>query len=290
MRTKSKLSANSAMEASPASTTSGNSISNESTTTPSSTATPVSTTSAINVATSNTTSTRTSASTAIPNAKVTSKDTTPVIKNSVSAIKETSATAKEKEPAPPTSSVSTEAVPLESSSSAPALTTATTGKMSAMDNLVEQVPALKQATPALYNSTRDSVGSYVSLVATYMASFTIAQVFLKAADLGLETTDGLLKLTANHKVDPILTGLRRVRSEATSLRKEGIVLNGTAKAKILEEATLVGAIFEIFGLGFFFNQPWNSRGGADDEGLLDDDDAIDIVSALPSKTRSGLVL
>merc|ERR1712013_383558 len=363
------------------------------------------------------TSTKTSASTAIPNVKVTSKDTTPVIKNSVSAIKETSATAKEKKPAPPTSSASTDAVPIESSSSAPALTTAPTAKMSAMDttlaametvhaiketstttmdkksaskqddvaqaaqefvkpkviekvlelpvvndtydsliklssplspyvekigtltspvvdqaldltasiegkvpdvvqasytsalnkaatmaasldatlclgvdNLVEKVPALKQATPALYNSTRDSVGSYVSLVATYMASFTIAQVFLKAADLGLETTDGLLKLTANHKVDPILTGLRRVRSEATSLRKEGIVLNGTAKAKILEEATLVGAIFEIFGLGFFFNQPWNSRGGADDEGLLDDDDAIDIVSALPSKTRSGLVL
>merc|ERR1711973_817716 len=394
------------MEASPASTTSANSISNESTTTPSSTATPVSTTSAINVATSNTTSTRTSASTAIPNAKVTSKDTTPVIKNTDSAIKETSATAKEKKPAPPTSSASTDAVPIESSSSAPALTTATTTKMSAMattlaametvpaiketsttamdkksaskqddlaeaaqefvkpkviekvlelpvvndtydclvklssplspcvekigtlaspvvdqaldltasiegkvpdvvqashtialnkaatmaasldatlcsgvDNLVEKVPALKQATPALYNSTRESLGSYINLVATYMASFTIAQVFLKAADLGLETTDGLLKLTSNQKVDPILTGLRRVRSEATSLRKEGIALNGTAKAKILEEATLIGAMFEIFGLGSFF-YPRNSRGGAVVEGLPDDDDAIDIVSAL----------
>jgi len=62
------------------------------------------------------------------------------------------------------------------------------------------------------------------------------------------------------------------------------------QAKILEEATLIGAMFEIFGLGSFFNQPRNSRGGADDEGLPDDDDAIDIVSALPSKTRSGLVL
>merc|ERR1711962_1163425 len=161
---------------------------------------------------------------------------------------------------------------------------------SGVDNLVEKVPALKQATPTLYNSTRESVGSYVRLFATYMASFTIAQVFLKAADLGLETTDGLLKLTANQKVDPILAGLRRVRSEATSLRKEGIALNGTAKAKILEEATLIGAMFEIFGLGSFFNQPGNSRGGADDEGLPDDDDATDIVSALPSKTRSGLVL
>merc|ERR1712203_111536 len=161
---------------------------------------------------------------------------------------------------------------------------------SGVDNLVEKVPALKQATPTLYNSTRESVGRYASLVATYMASFTIAQVFLKAVDLGLETTDGLLKLTANQKVDPILTGLRKVRSEATSLRKEGIVLNGTSKAKILEEATLIGAIIEIFGLFSFFNQPGNSRDGADDEGLQDDEDAIDIVSALPSKTRSGLVL
>ena len=88
-----------------------------------------------------------------------------------------------------------------------------------------------------------------------MASFTISQVFLKAADLGLETTDGLLKLTANekvkpfycssavivsttwqfhltfdHQVDPILMGLRRVRDEAIYLRKEGVALNGTIKA------------------------------------------------------------
>merc|ERR1712200_114283 len=66
---------------------------------------------------------------------------------------------------------------------------------SGVDNLVDKVPALNQATPTLYNSTRESVGRYASLVATYMASFTIARVFLKAVDLGLETTDGLLKLT-----------------------------------------------------------------------------------------------
>merc|ERR1711962_138324 len=155
---------------------------------------------------------------------------------------------------------------------------------SGVDTLVEKVPALKQSTPMLYNSARESVGSYVTRVATYVASFTIAQVFLKAADLGLETTDGLLKLTANEKVDPILRGLRRVRSEATSLRKEGIVLNGTDKAKTLEEATLIGALLEIFGLGSFFNQPGSSTDGAGDE------DAIDIVAMLPSKTRSGLVL
>merc|ERR1711962_39046 len=161
---------------------------------------------------------------------------------------------------------------------------------SGVDTLVERVPALKQSTPGLYNSTRENVGSYATRVATYVASFTIAQIFLKAADLGLETTDGLLKLTANEKVDPILMGLRRVRQEATSLRKEGVVLNGTTKAKTLEEATLIGAMLEIFGLGSFFNQQVESRNEAVDEGLPEDDDAIDSVATAPLKTRSELAL
>merc|ERR1719282_1339617 len=83
-----------------------------------------------------------------------------------------------------------------------------TSLCSGVDKLVEKVPALKQATPALYYSTRESISSYATLVATYVASFTIAQVALKAADIGLETSDGLLKWTGNEKVDPILMGLR----------------------------------------------------------------------------------
>jgi len=93
-----------------------------------------------------------------------------------------------------------------------------TSLCSGVDNLVEKVPALKQTTPALYISTRASISSYATLVATYVASFTIAQVALKAVDIGLETSDGLLKWTGNEKVDPILMGLRKVRSEATSLK------------------------------------------------------------------------
>jgi len=159
---------------------------------------------------------------------------------------------------------------------------------SGVDNLVDKVPALKQSTPVLYSSTRKSVGSYATLVATYVASFTISQVLLKAADVGLETTDGLLKLTANEKVDPILMGLRRVRDEAISLRKEGVALNGTTKT--IEEATLFGAMLQIFGLGSFLYQSGNSRDMAVDEGLPEDDDAIDSVAMAPSKTLSGLVL
>jgi len=153
-----------------------------------------------------------------------------------------------------------------------------------IDNFVEKMSALKQATPALYDSTRESVKSYATYAATYLASFTLAHVFLKATDLSLEATDGLLKWSANEKVDPVLVGLRRLRSDAEHLRKEGVGLNGTEKAKLLEEATLVGALVEIFGLTSFFSNAGNA-----DEVLASevDGDAIDVANLTPTKTRSG---
>merc|ERR1719210_3082211 len=157
-----------------------------------------------------------------------------------------------------------------------------TSLCSSVDKLVEKVPTLKQATPALYNSTRESISSYATLVATYVASFTIAQVALKAADIGLETSDGLLKWTGNEKVDPIVTGLRKVRSEATSLRKEGVNLNGTEKARVLEEATLLGALMEIFGLGFYYNQVEKSEVKASPKM----DGEAGIAASLPAKAPS----
>merc|ERR1719192_962374 len=148
---------------------------------------------------------------------------------------------------------------------------------SGIDNLVEKMPALKQATPALYDSTRESVKSYVTFVATYLASFTLAHVFLKATDLSLETTDCLLKWLAFEKVDPVLVGLRKLRSDVEHLRKQGVGLNGTEKAKALEEATLVGALVEIFGLSSFF------KAGNFNEVLANevDDDAIDVANLTP---------
>ena len=47
---------------------------------------------------------------------------------------------------------------------------------------------------------REGVSSYATLAATYIASFTLVQLFLKASDVCLETADSLLKLTSNEKV------------------------------------------------------------------------------------------
>merc|ERR1712183_981962 len=123
---------------------------------------------------------------------------------------------------------------------------------SGVDSLVEKVPVLKQATPALYKSTKEGVSSYATLAATYLASFTLAQLFLKASDVGLETADSLLKWTSNEKVEPIMMGLRRVRSDVSTVRKEGVIQNGTEKVKEMEEASLLWAVLEIVGLSNFF--------------------------------------
>ena len=101
-----------------------------------------------------------------------------------------------------------------------------------------------------------------------------------------------------------MVGLRRLRGDAEHLRKQGVGLNGTEKvgswtlfplfsysfltgflqAKALEEATLVGALVEIFGLASFF-----SKAGNIDEALASEveGDAIDVANLTPTKTRSG---
>ena len=106
-----------------------------------------------------------------------------------------------------------------------------------------------------------------------------------------------------YQVDPVLVGLRRLRSDAEHLRKQGVGLNGTEKvsswiyslnvvvhsqrsfsqAKVLEEATMAGALVEILGLASFF------KAVNDDEALASevDDDAIDVANLTPTKTRSG---
>merc|ERR1712133_114163 len=119
---------------------------------------------------------------------------------------------------------------------------------SGVDSLVEKIPVLKQATPALYNSAKEGVGSF----ATYVASFTLAHIFLKASDVGLEIADSMLKWTSNDKVESIMMGLRRVRSDVCTVRKEVVVRNGTEKAKVLEESSLTWAVVEMFGLASFY--------------------------------------
>merc|ERR1719431_13131 len=119
---------------------------------------------------------------------------------------------------------------------------------SGLEQLVAAVPALQEATPALYTSTLAAATAHATLLATYLASFTLAQVVLKASDAGLETTDALLKLVPGEQAVPVKEGVRRLRAEAAAVRKEGAKRNGTEQVAALEDATLVEALAAILGI------------------------------------------
>merc|ERR1711936_1384059 len=142
---------------------------------------------------------------------------------------------------------------------------------SGVDSLVDKVPVLKQTTPELINSTKEGVSSYATLAASYIASFTLAQLFLKASDVCLETADSVLKWTSNEKVESIMMGLRRVRSDLSTVRKEGVIRNGTEKAKEMEEASLLWAVLEIVGLSNFYTLVMPNEG---EEGCRARGDAV----------------
>merc|ERR1711974_270031 len=117
-----------------------------------------------------------------------------------------------------------------------------------------QGSGFKEATPALINSTKEGVITYATVTATYVASFNIAHLLLKATDLCMETADSVLKWTCNEKVEPVMMELRKVRNEVTTVRKEGVARNGTEKAKMLEDTSLTWAIVEMAGLASYFTK------------------------------------
>jgi hypothetical protein len=77
-----------------------------------------------------------------------------------------------------------------------------------LDTLVTVVLALKDTTPALCASTKEAAVTYASQITTYLASFTLAQVVLKASDLGLETVDSMFKLANFENCAPVVEGMK----------------------------------------------------------------------------------
>jgi len=80
---------------------------------------------------------------------------------------------------------------------------------SGLDQLVTAVPSLAAPTPSLLTSA--------TAAANTLASFTLGQLALKAADSGLETAGGLLKLGPTGKVEAVVEGLARASGEVAKI-------------------------------------------------------------------------
>jgi len=124
---------------------------------------------------------------------------------------------------------------------------------SGLDKLVDKVPALKQETPELYNSTKSSVGSYAFMATTYVASFTLVSYALKFSDFGMDGADRILKMIPGEKTQPLLSGLHWVRDEAAVVRQEGARRNGSERVLALENASLLEVLAGLLKCSYLLN-------------------------------------
>merc|ERR1711874_790996 len=61
-----------------------------------------------------------------------------------------------------------------------------------IDQLTQKVPQLKEDTPKLIEETKGTITSYFTAAMDYTASFSVAQLTLKAVDSGLDIVEKLL--------------------------------------------------------------------------------------------------
>eukprot|EP00092_Neocalanus_flemingeri_P021629 GFUD01023459.1.p1 GENE.GFUD01023459.1~~GFUD01023459.1.p1 ORF type:complete len:487 (-),score=141.07 GFUD01023459.1:74-1534(-) len=113
--------------------------------------------------------------------------------------------------------------------------------------------ASNETTP---ETSKEAVVSYFGYAKEYMASFGLSQIVLKLGDKGLQMTTVAVKLTGLEEtapVKPVLKGIEDLRRHARAVRRAGAKVAGIKPAKTIGEASLVGAVAEIFGLNFFLS-------------------------------------
>merc|ERR1712202_75718 len=125
-----------------------------------------------------------------------------------------------------------------------------------LDQLTTRVPALKENTTELVETTKGTAVSYFGFAQEYVASFGISQIALKLGDKGIQITADVLELTGldgTKPVKPVVNGIKNVRRHARAVRRAGAKLAGIKAAKTIGEASVVGAVAEVFGLNFFLS-------------------------------------
>ena len=117
-----------------------------------------------------------------------------------------------------------------------------------VDQLVEKLPALKDATPEFIKNTKETATTYFNDATSFIASFSLAHVALKIVDTGLEVVEQVIMMVGGSEEGLVTSGIKMIHTTANTIRIEGNKKAGTEKAKKIEEASIVGALVEVSGL------------------------------------------
>merc|ERR1719427_1005338 len=115
-----------------------------------------------------------------------------------------------------------------------------------IDQLTDKVPALKDATPELIETTMVTATCYFNAATDYVASFSLAQVALKMVDSGLDFVEQAFNVIGINDENLISSGVKTLHTTANTIRISGNKKAGTELAKKIEESSIV----EALGLGF----------------------------------------
>jgi len=119
-----------------------------------------------------------------------------------------------------------------------------------LDQLTDKVPALKDATPELIETTKVTATGYFKAATDYVASFSLAQVALKMVDSGLDVVEQAFHVIGINDENLISSGVKTLHTTANMIRISGNKKAGTELAKKIEESSIIEALVEVSGLGF----------------------------------------
>jgi len=117
-----------------------------------------------------------------------------------------------------------------------------------MEKLVDKVPVLKEETPLLLDNSKVTASAYLKDTSSFVASFSVAQVYLKIIDSSFEAAKSRLDLSTEKNF--MASYLLKFHEMANDLRVEGNRRAGTEKARKIEEASVIGAIAEVSGIAY----------------------------------------
>ena len=133
-----------------------------------------------------------------------------------------------------------------------------------IDQLTEKVPQLKDDTPKLIEETKvgfviamrpvttlgvqGTITSYFTAAMDYTASFSVAQLTLKAVDSGLDIVEKVLNKAGAGPESIVVSNVRKLHTTANSVRLSGAEKAGTEKAKKLEKSSVMGALMFMLGV------------------------------------------